>query len=239
MNELISVKIEYVNDEFMANSRQVAADFKKDHDKVMRSIRELEKDVSNFGEMFRFTEMEDSYGRSQKVCMMNRDGFSLLAMGFTGSDATRWKVKYIEAFNLMEAELNSPERLMARALKIADKTIASLEMKVEAMRPKEIFADAVSASVDSILVRDLAKLIKQNGFDTGEVRLYQWMREHGYIIKYSTRPTQRAMNMKLFEIKEHAIPRENREPRIGMTTMVTGKGQQYFINKFLKDKGEG
>ena len=244
MNELINVKIEYVNDEFMANSRQVAADFNKDHDKVMRSIRELEKDVSTFGEMFRFTEMGDSYGRNQRVCLMNRDGFSLLAMGFTGSDATRWKVKYIEAFNLMEAELNSPERLMARALKLADKTIKSLEMKVEEMRPKEIFADAVSASADCILVRDLAKLIKQNGIDTGEIRLYKWMREHGYIIKGSTMPTQRAMNMKLFEIRETTFtyrlsPLLDEETKISKTTMVTGKGQQYFINKFLKDSGKG
>lgn len=239
MNEIIKVNIEYKNDDFMVSSRQVAADFGKRHDHILRDIEAIEKNAPNFGEMFLTDTLPDSYGREQKVYFMNRDGFSLLAMGFTGTNAMRWKLKYIEAFNLMEKELNSPERLMARALKLADKTIASLEMKVEEMRPKEIFADAVSASADTILVRDLAKLLKQNGIDTGEIRLYKWMREHGYIIKGSTKPTQRAMNMKLFELKEHVIPRDNREPRISITTLVTGKGQQYFINKFLKDSGKG
>ena len=101
------------------------------------------------------------------------------------------------------------------------------------MRPKEIFADAVAASDTSLLVRDVAKMIKQNGVPLGEKRFYKWLRENGFICKHSTSPTQKAMEMELFEIVVRTIERGNGLPLETKTTKVTGKGQQYFINRFL------
>lgn len=140
----------------------------------------------------------------------------------------------------LEKAWNDPAQVMARALKVADQTIAQLSARAEqleienkAMQPKAIFADAVSASDTSILVRDLAKIIKQNGMEMGEKRFYKWLREHGYIIKGSTQPTQRAMEMGLFEIVERTVQRADMPPIVTSTTKITGKGQQYFINKLL------
>lgn len=140
----------------------------------------------------------------------------------------------------LEKAWNDPAQVMARALKVADQTIAQLSARAEqleienkAMQPKAIFADAVSASDTSILVRDLAKIIKQNGKEMGEKRFYKWLREHGYIIKGSTQPTQRAMEMGLFEIVERTVQRADMPPIVTSTTKITGKGQQYFINKLL------
>ena len=105
------------------------------------------------------------------------------------------------------------------------------------MKPKEIFADAVSASHTSILIGDLAKLIKQNGVDMGQKRLFLWLRENGYLIKRNgsdyNMPTQKSMDMNLFEVKESTVNNPDGSVRINRTTKVTGKGQQYFINKFL------
>lgn len=141
----------------------------------------------------------------------------------------------------LEKAWNDPMQIMARALKVADKTIAQLTAKADRleienkeMQPKALFADAVSASDTSILVRELAKILKQNGCDIGEKRLYKWMREHGYIIKGTTQPTQRAMEMGLFEIIERSVQRADMSPLVTSTTKVTGKGQQYFINKLLQ-----
>jgi anti-repressor protein len=141
----------------------------------------------------------------------------------------------------LEKSWNDPAQIMARALKVADQTIAQLTARAEQleienkeMKPKAVFADAVSASDSAILIRDLAKLIKQNGVDCGEKRLYKWMRDHGYIIKGGTQPTQRAMELGLFEIIERTIQRPDMDPIVKSTTKVTGKGQQYFINKLLQ-----
>ena len=136
---------------------------------------------------------------------------------------------------------------MARALKLADKTIDSLKAENvqllednQRMQPKEIFADAVAASHTSILIGDLAKLIKQNGVEIGQKRLFEWMRENGYLIKRKgadwNMPTQKSMELELFEVKESTINNPDGSIRINKTTKVTGKGQQYFVNKFLKSK---
>lgn len=144
----------------------------------------------------------------------------------------------------LEDAWNTPEQVMARALKMADKTIGTLKSQntvlledVSRMKPKEIFADAVATSHTSILIGDLAKLIKQNGIDIGQKRLFSWMRENGYLIKRKgtdwNMPTQRSMELELFEVKESTVNNPDGSVRINKTTKVTGKGQQYFINKFL------
>ena len=112
-----------------------------------------------------------------------------------------------------------------------------LQADNERMRPKEIFADAVATSQTSILIGDLAKLLKQNGVETGQKRFFEWLRENGYLIKRKgadwNMPTQKAMKLGLFEVKESAVNNPDGSVRINKTTKVTGKGQQYFINKFL------
>ena len=116
-------------------------------------------------------------------------------------------------------------------------TIRQLNSKIEQDKPKVLFADAVSTAHTSILVGDLAKLIRQNGVDIGQNRLYEWLRKNNYLCASGDRynmPTQRAMDMKLFEVKERTINEPNGSVRITRTTTVTGRGQQYFINKFLE-----
>lgn len=148
----------------------------------------------------------------------------------------------------LEKAWNAPDQVMARALKLADKTIDKLKADnrslIEAnerMRPKEIFADAVSASRTSILIGDLAKLICQNGFQIGQKRLFDWLRDNGYLMKHGASrnmPVQRYVEQGLFEIKESNVQNPDGSVRITRTTKVTGKGQVYFVNKFLNCGGE-
>lgn len=144
----------------------------------------------------------------------------------------------------LEKAWNTPEQIFARALKMANQEIEKLKSNntvliqdVQRMKPKEIFADAVSTSHTSILIGDLAKLIKQNGVDIGQKRLFTWMRDNGYLIKRKgidwNMPTQKSMELGLFEVKESTVNNPDGSVRINKTTKVTGKGQQYFINKFL------
>lgn len=119
------------------------------------------------------------------------------------------------------------------------------EKQIEAMQPKALFADAVSASKTSILVGELAKLLKQNGIEIGQQRLFKWLRENGYLIRKNgsswNLPTQRSMEQGLFEIKETSITHSDGHISISKTVKVTGKGQVFFVNKFLKseDKNHG
>ena len=134
-------------------------------------------------------------------------------------------------------EIMSDDELMAKALLMAHSKIEEREKQIKEMTPKAIFADAVAASHTSILVGELAKLLKQNGINTGQNRLFQWMRDKKYLISRKgsdyNMPTQRAMEMGLFEIKETAVTHSDGHTSVNKTVKVTGKGQQYFINKFL------
>lgn len=148
----------------------------------------------------------------------------------------------------LEKAWNTPEQVFARALKMADQTIAklkdtnkSLAEKIEADRPKTIFADAVSASHTSILIGDLAKLICQNGYQIGQKRLFQWMRDNGYLMvsgNSRNMPKQKYVEQGLFEIKESNVQNPDGSVRITRTTKVSGKGQLYFVNKFLGQETE-
>ena len=140
-------------------------------------------------------------------------------------------------FIQLEKDWNSPEKVMARALRMADQKIQELSQQISESRPKVLFADAVASAQSSILVGELAKLLKQNGVDIGQNRLFSWMRENGYLIKRKgsdyNMPTQRSMEMGLFFIKETAITYSNGYVSVTKTPKVTGKGQQFFVSKFL------
>lgn len=143
-------------------------------------------------------------------------------------------------FIQVEKDFNSPEKIMARALLMADKKVHKLEAQIEADRPKVLFADAVSASKSSCLIGELAKILKQNGIDIGQNKLFQWLRSNGYLISRRgdswNQPTQKSMDLKLFELKKTNINHADGHTTTNTTTKVTGKGQQYFINKFLNQE---
>lgn len=130
------------------------------------------------------------------------------------------------------------KELLALAVLEAQKTIEEQAAEIGRMKPKEIFADAVSTSHTAILIGDLAKILKQNGIETGQKRLFAWLRENGYLIKRKgtdwNMPTQKSMEMGLFEVKESTVNNPDGSVRINRTTKVTGKGQVYFVNKFLE-----
>ena len=143
---------------------------------------------------------------------------------------------------MSDAELMAKAVLVAQAtIKERDARIKELESDTQRMKPKEIFADAVSASDQTILIGDLAKLIKQNGHDIGQKRMFEWLRNNGYLIKrqgadYNS-PTQKAMELGLFRIKETAVTHSDGHVTVSKTVKVTGKGQAYFVNKLLGAKG--
>ena len=151
--------------------------------------------------------------------------------------------QYRQYFIDLEKAWNTPEQIFARALKMADQKIEKLKETntglledVERMRPKEIFADAVKASDSSILIGDLAKILRQNGVDTGQKRLFEQLRNEGYLMKTGSSrnmPTQKSMNMGLFEIKESTHIDGNGCNIVTRTPKATGKAQIYFVNKFV------
>ena len=240
MNEII---LSTQNGEPVVSSREVAKNFGKEHKDTLESIRQIlvaENSATKF-----FHESSFEYrGRQFPEYFMNRDGFTLLAMGFTGKAALEWKLKYIAAFNAMEKQLAqrpqlSRSELMAQALIAAHEELEHKDRQIAELTPKGIFADAVSASKKSILVGELAKLLCQNGVQIGQNRLFSWMRERGYLIKDPKRsdynmPTQRAVEQGLFEIKETTVVHSDGHTSINKTPKVTGKGQIYFVNQFVK-----
>ena len=140
-------------------------------------------------------------------------------------------------FLQLERDWNSPEKVMARALQIADRKVRQLEAKVEQDRPKVLFADAMTASKSSILVGEMAKILRQNGVHTGRDRFFEWLRENGYLSKQKgesyNEPTQKSMEAGLFEIKKTSITHSDGHVTTSKTPKITVKGQQYFIAKFL------
>ena len=165
---------------------------------------------------------------AKEICMLQRNE--------KGKQFRQYFIKVEEAWN-------SPEMVMKRALEIANRKVEalkqrtfSLETQIEQDKPKVLFAQAVETAHTSILIGDLAKILKQNGVQTGQKRLFEQLRQEGYLMKGGSShnmPTQRAMEMGLFEVKESTINNPDGSIRINKTTKVTGKGQTYFINKFL------
>ena len=199
------------------------------------------------------TEVIDSLGRKQKATFINESNLYKLAFTSRKKEAeefTEWVTAEVlptirkTGGYINGSEAMSDSEIMAKALLVAQKTIEANKEKInqlmsdnERMKPKALFADAVANSDGTILIGELAKLIKQNGYDIGQKRLFAWMRENGYLIKQKgssyNMPTQRAMEMGLFKIKESSIIQPDGAVRLTRTVKVTGKGQQYFINKFL------
>ena len=187
-------------------------------------------------------------GQNRQMYIINESGLYALIFGSKLESAKRFKhwvtsevLPAIRKHGVYAVDelLSNPEMAIKAftALKEEREKNKALEADNQRMKPKEIFADAVATSHTSILIGDLAKLLKQNGVETGQKRLFEWLRENGYLIKRKgadwNMPTQKAMELGLFEVKEITVNNPDGSVRINRTTNVTGKGQQYFINKFL------
>ena len=241
MNELV---FKVANDQALTNSLLVAEKFGKKHYHVIDSIRNLLNSHEKSGQYFVLDTYVDNSGKENPMYVMNRDGFTLLVMGFTGEKALQFKIDYIEAFNKMEQTIKSGNYLVphsfSEALMLAAKQQEQIEeqqKKIKQDAPKVLFADAVATSQRSCLVSELAKIIQQNGVNIGQNRLFQWLRDNGYLCakgQYYNQPTQRAMEMGLFEIKQTTINKPDGSILVTTTTKVSGKGQVYFVNKFLQ-----
>lgn len=231
------------------DSREVAEMVGKEHNKLLRDIRVYitQLDASKVGHTDFFTESQytDKSNRQKPCYLVTKKGCEFIAHKLTGVKGTEFTAKYINRFHEMEdtikTQLPQGNDLIALAVIEAQKMIAERDKQIERMKPKEIFADAVSASKGAILIGDLAKLISQNGYRIGQNRLFDWLRNNGYLIKSGSsrnRPMQRYVEQGLFEVKETAINMPNGNVRTALTTKASGKGQQYFVNKFLQKRGE-
>lgn len=250
MNGIIQQNVVYKTNKGtpVTDSVKVAQVFGKQHKNIMQSIRNILGSAENSAHHKWFCESTyyDAQKKPRPMFLMNRDGFSLLAMGLTGAKAMQFKVAFIEQFNAMEKVIQEVRQAtpaipqtFAEALRLAASQAERIEQQqrqIEAERPRVLFSQAVETAKQSVLIGELAKIICQNGVQTGEKRLFAWMRENGYLCQYGERynqPTQKAMEMGLFEMKKTTIQKANGETLVSTTTKVTGKGQVYFVNKFL------
>ena len=257
MNDIIQAEVVYKTNRGtpVTDSVKVARVFEKQHKNVMKSIRNILGSAQNLANQnwFYETTYTDAQGKRQPMFLMNRDGFSLLTMSLTGEKAMAFKVAFIEQFNRMEQAIKeldpatpSIPQTFAQALRLAAEqaeTIEAQQKQLEAQAPKVAFATAIINSPSSCGIDELAKLLKQNGIDMGEIRLFQWLRDKGYLCNMGTarnQPTQKALDMGLFELKPQTWTNPKTDEVMTTTrTMVTGKGKEYFINKFLFKQQKG
>ena len=184
----------------------------------------------------------DSAGQKRDATVINESGLYSLVLSSKLESAKRfkhWVTSEVLPTLRKTGSYGMPQgkELLALAVIEAQKTIEEKDKQIERMRPKEVFADAVASSKDSILIGELAKLICQNGYSVGQNRLFTWMRDNGYLMRHGASrniPKQRYVEQGLFEIKESSIANPDGSVRLIKTTKVTAKGQQYFIQKFLQ-----
>lgn len=192
----------------------------------------------------RLTRRFDGTGQSRDMTIINESGLYSLVLSSKLPSAKKFKrwvtsevLPALRKTGQYQVKELSGSELMAKALIEAQSVLAAKDKQIEEMKPKALFADAVATSHTSILVGELAKILKQNGIEMGQKRLFAWLREKGYLIKRQgtdyNMPTQKAMDLGLFEIKEGSYVNGSGVNITTKTPKVTGKGQQYFINKFL------
>lgn len=229
------------------DSREVAEMVGKQHNDLLKDIRRYVQQLSegkiSHTDFFTESQYTDKSNRQKPCYLVTKKGCEFIAHKLTGVKGTEFTAKYINRFHEMEdtikTQLPQGNDLIALAVIEAQKMIAERDKQIERMKPKEIFADAVSASETSILVGDLAKLISQNGYKIGQKRLFEWLRTNNFLIKSGSSrnmPQQRFVEQGLFEIKESNIQNPDGSVRITRTTKVTGKGQIYFVNKFMNSE---
>ena len=225
----------------VVSSRRVADDFKKRHSDVIEKIQQLIKAEKSVMSMFIESSYKAGTGKNYKEYLLTRDGFSLLVMGFNGREALEWKLKYIEAFNTMERklkEISKPDSYMIDdPIERAKRWIEEREQynKVAAeLEEQNSFVNKISASENSLVVREVAKLASKGNITIGEKALWNKLREWGYISRKSTEPMQSAINSGWFEVIERVVERDGKS-FVYKTTKVTSKGQIHIIKKLSKE----
>lgn len=238
MNELIKVTVK--NDQQLVSAR----DLHKGLELSNRFSKWVNQNFKEFEEGEDFTSVPGgTVVQSGNGTVRKYDDYALtidMAKQLCMMSHTELGRKYRKYFIELERKWNDPQEVVKRGYAILQNENTQLKLENEQMKPKALFADAVSVSKTTILIGELAKILKQNGVNIGATRLFAWLRENGYLISRKgtdwNMPTQRSMELGLFNIKETTITHSDGHTTISKTTKVTGKGQQYFINKFLKDK---
>lgn len=252
MNELIKVNYESERPTVMGRELHEALEVKTEYKKWFERMSEY-----GFTENVDFIKVTQkcptsSTGQSMTDHQLTIDMAKEICMIQRSEKGKQFRQYFIE----VENKWNTPEAVMARALQFANNQLDSIKQQnvaltdtisrqnkiMTAWKPKVLFAQAVETAQTSILIGDLAKILKQNGISIGQKRLFDWLRNNGYLIKTGSSfnmPTQRAMELNLFEVKESTINNPDGSIRITKTPKVTGKGQEYFINKFLEDNKKG
>jgi len=254
MNEIILVNN---SGEVLASSREVAEKFGKRHTHVLDIIKGFSEELSTteFSVLFKESFYVALNGKKNIEYLMNRDGFSLIAMGFTGRKALAWKIKYIKAFNMMEEKLKSSNYLSEKeklklqlfskdALEVATAHNKLVEIEVEeATRPLLItieeqkplvdFANHVTETSDTVDVGEFAKLVKNENIDIGRNRLFEWLRKNKYLMDNNI-PYQQYIERKWFEVIE-TVKQTAYGSKIFTKTLITGKGQVALVEKLRKE----
>lgn len=232
---------------FVGKDVAIALGYKNTKDALATHVENCDKIM---GSQNATPSIKDSMGREQRPTWINESGLYALIFGSKLDSAKRFKhwvtsevLPSIRKHGMYAVDelVNNPELLIKVATELKEEREKNkrLEADNKRMRPKEVFADAVATSRQSILIGQLAKLICQNGHEIGQQRLFRWMRENGYLMKHGSNynmPMQRYVEQGLFEIKESSVTNPDGSVRLTRTTKVTGKGQQYFINKFLNNE---
>ncbi|EGT5454524.1 phage antirepressor KilAC domain-containing protein [Clostridioides difficile] len=246
------------NNQFLVESREVAELIEKKHDNLLRDIRGYKKileDSSNLRSQDFFIESTyiNTQNKIQPCYLLTKKGCDMVANKMTGEKGIIFTAIYVTKFEEMEQELKEKqpklpttykEALQQLLIEVEEKEQLQLENQekdkvIQLQQPKVLFADSVASSDNSILVGELAKLLRQNGIDTGQNRLFDWLRNNGYLIKrkgedYNT-PTQKSVDLGVIETKEGTRVHPDGHTSITKTPKITGKGQIYFINKFKKN----
>jgi len=236
----------------VTSSRDIAERFEKRHVDTIRAIEDIKKQgcTQNCADLFIETEYQNDQNKQRyKEYLLTRDGFSLLAMGFTGAKALKWKIKYIEAFNKMEEELRKQlaptgKQLMAMALIEANETIENqvvlidtLQQKISEDEPKVLFANQLAKTKELVPIGNYAKTLCHGGFEIGQNRLFQWLRDNNILTKDNL-PYQQYIVNGAFEVNRY-VQFKNGEYKQRSRTLITPKGQLYLFKKMLKDPGLG
>ncbi|ENY8824067.1 TPA: phage antirepressor KilAC domain-containing protein [Clostridioides difficile] len=247
------------NNQFLVESREVAELIEKKHDNLLRDIRGYKKileDSSNLKSQDFFIESTyiNTQNKIQPCYLLTKKGCDMVANKMTGEKGIIFTAIYVTKFEEMEQELKEQqpklpttykEALQQLLIEVEEKEQLQLENQekdkvIQLQQPKVLFADSVASSDNSILVGELAKILKQNGVDTGQNRLFDWLRDNGYLIKRKGEdyniPTQKSMNLGIMEVKKRVINNPDGSTKVTRTVKITGKGRVYFVNKFKSSK---
>lgn len=257
------IDLTVIEGQIMVSSLEVAEKFEKNHRDVLRAIKNISTEISTaqFCALFKLNSYKASNGKQNPEYLMNRDGFSLLSMGFTGKKALDWKLKYINAFNQMEKRLKSGDSLSeeeklklqlfssdpsevayahAQLLKLAtaplEKEICEQKVLIEEQKPLVTFATHVTKTSDTVDMGEFAKIVAKEKINVGRNRLFTWLREQGYLMTNNV-PYQRYINNGYFKVIEVSKITSYGKINVFPKTLVTGKGQIFLVERLREEFG--